>query len=482
VAGHEDPKERTATFVFSRPIKLDPEDTLEIRMAFEADYSKHTMARFRVSLPNNPDVDLKSLHAVPAAVKDVLRVYPDLRTEEEARRVAAYYRSIAPSLQPAREQVATITEEIENIKKNTPYTMITKAREPRTVRVLPRGDWMNDSGEVVEPHVPEFLPAIEKESGRATRLDLAEWLVSPENPLTARVIMNRTWAQFFGAGLSEVLDDLGLQGAPPTHPDLLDWLAVEFMESGWDYQHMVRLIVTSSTYRQSSAPRPDLKDRDPYNTLLARQQRMRLEAEVIRDNALAVSGLLAEDIGGPSVFPYQPDGYWANCNTFRGPLIYETSDGEDQYRRGLYTVWKRSFLHPSMLAFDAPNREECTAERVVSNTPLQSLVLLNDPTYVEAARALGERMLREASGDDADRIAWAFRTVVSREPRAEESDLMLNLLAKHREEFSTDTEAATALLSVGQKPVPADLAADELAAWTSVARVLLNLHETITRT
>lgn len=482
VSGHEDPQERTATFVFSRPVRLDADDTLELRLAFEGDYSKHAMARFRIAVPNDADVDLKTLLSVPGPVKDVLRVYPELRTEHEARRIAAFYRSIAPELDEARREVAGLAEEMEAVRKEVPYTLITRAREPRTTRVLPRGNWMDESGAEVTPALPAFLPALDTGDRRATRLDLAEWLISRDNPLTARVIMNRTWATFFGTGLSKELEDLGLQGEPPSHPDLLDWLATEFMESGWDFQHMVRLMVTSNTYRQSSAPREDLKQKDPFNRLLARQPRMRLEAEVIRDTALAVSGLLAENVGGPSVFPYQPDGYWANCNTFRGPLLYTTSEGDDQYRRGLYTVWKRSFLHPSLLAFDAPNREECIADRVVSNTPLQSLVLLNDPTYVEAARALGERILLEAPQDDAARIAWAFKTVLSREPRTEETALVESLLDKHRAEFATDKEAAEALLSVGQQPLPESIPAEEIAAWTSVARVLLNLHETITRT
>ncbi|MBI2432366.1 MAG: DUF1553 domain-containing protein [Candidatus Hydrogenedentes bacterium] len=256
---------------------------------------------------------------------------------------------------------------------------------------------------------------------------------------------------------------------------------MEFQESGWDIKHLVKLMVSSAVYRQSSAPRKDLEDRDPYNRLLARQTRFRLEAEFVRDNALAVSGLLSPKIGGRSVFPYQPDGYWDNCNTFTGPLIYTTDQGEDQYRRGLYTYWKRSFLHPSMLAFDAPTREECTAVRVNSNTPLQALTLLNDPTYVEAARVFALRIWREGGAEVSDRIAWAYRQTLSRAPNDQESLVLANLYAKHRSEFAADPHAAESFDQIGQAALPADIAPAELAAWTSIARVILNLHETITR-
>jgi hypothetical protein len=253
------------------------------------------------------------------------------------------------------------------------------------------------------------------------------------------------------------------------------------MDSGWDMKHMVKLMVTSSTYRQASTPTDQHRNIDPYNRYLARQSRFRLEAEMVRDNALAVSGLLAKNIGGPSVFPYQPDGYWDNCNTFRGPLIYTASEGDDQYRRGLYTVWKRSFLHPSMLAFDAPTREECTADRVESNTPLQALVLLNDPSYVEAARVFAENILIQCNGDTNQRLDWAFMRALSRAPRDTERTVLTQLLATHLEQYRADEAAAEKLVSTGHMPAPENIPDADLAAWTNVARVILNLHETITR-
>lgn len=344
---------------------------------------------------------------------------------------------------------------------------------PRTVRVLPRGNWMDASGEVVTPGVPEFMGTLPAGDRRATRLDLARWLVSRENPLTARVFVNRLWKIFFGHGISKTLDDLGAQGEWPTHPELLDWLAVEFGES-WDVKRLVKLIVGSSTYRQSSKPSAVLKERDPYNRLFARQSRFRLDAEMVRDNALAISGLLVRKVGGESVRPYQPPGYWTYLNFPKRE--WQNDKGEDAYRRGLYTWWQRTFLHPSLLAFDAPNREECVADRARSNIPQQALVLLNDPSYVEASRAFAERILREGGAAEADRLAWAFRRAVSRRPSPDEARVLGRLRQKHLEQYRADRKAAEEMSGA-----PKDLDAVELASWVSVARTILNLHETITR-
>jgi hypothetical protein len=331
----------------------------------------------------------------------------------------------------------------------------------------------------VEPAVPEFLPPIDVEGRRPTRLDLANWLVSPDNPLTARVFVNRLWKLFHGRGLSRVLDDLGSQGAPPTHPELLDWLAVEFRESGWDVKHMVRILVRSSTYRQSSTSTPEMMALDPANRFLARQARARLDAEAIRDNALALAGLLSPRIGGRSVKPYQPDGYWDHLNFPK--RTYQADAGEKQYRRGIYTHWQRSFLHPSLAAFDAPSREECVAERAVSNTPQQALTLLNDPTYVEAARGFAYRIWKEGGTTDAERVRWALREAISRAPTDAEMAVLIELQKKHLDDFRADPGAARALLDVGLAPSPNDIETPELAAWTSVARAILSLHETMNR-
>jgi hypothetical protein len=297
--------------------------------------------------------------------------------------------------------------------------------------------------------------------------------------LTARVFVNRLWKQFFGAGICRTLDDFGSQGQWPEQPELLDWLACEFMDSGWDVKHIVRAIVTSRTYRQSSAVSPELREADPENRLLARQSRYRLAAELVRDNALAISGLLVDKIGGPSVKPYQPPGYWENLNFPR--RTYHADTGESQYRRGLYTWWQRSFLHPSLLAFDAPSREECCAERGRSNLPQQALVLMNDPTYVEAAQAFAARILDQGGSTTESRLRWAWRQTLCRVPTDQEQAIAGRLLKKHQAEFSADSESARAFLKFADPETLDTHPVEELAAWTSVARVLLNLHETITR-
>ncbi|MFO0935633.1 MAG: PSD1 and planctomycete cytochrome C domain-containing protein [Gemmataceae bacterium] len=349
----------------------------------------------------------------------------------------------------------------------------------RTVRLLPRGNWQIETGPIVTPTFPVSLPSDRAKSDkRLTRLDLANWLMSPDNPLPARVFVNRLWKQYFGIGLSKTLEDFGSQGEWPSHPELLDALAIEFVKSGWDVKHMVRLIVTSQTYRQSSVPSKEQLERDPDNRLLSRQSRFRVDAEFVRDGALSISGLLVEKIGGPSVKPYQPDGYWENLNF---PVRqYVPDQGESQYRRGMYTWWQRTFPHPSMLAFDAPTREECAADRPKSNIPQQALVLLNDPSYVEAARALALRMM-QSSPDTRERIVVAYRRALQRLPNESEMKTLTSLVEKHRQEFAKDRAAAEAVLKVGFQPVPKEIDRVELAAWTNVARVILNLHETLTR-
>jgi hypothetical protein len=358
-------------------------------------------------------------------------------------------------------------------------TMVTQAVEPRETRILPRGNWMDESGAVVQPHAPHFLRQIDAEGRRANRLDLARWLVARDQPLTGRVVVNRLWARYFGIGLSKSLLDLGSQGEWPANQELLDWLAVEFMESGWDIKHLVRLMVTSSAYRQSSAVRDDLEKLDPENRLVARQSRFRLDAEQIRDNALLASGLLVNQVGGGVSRPYQPAGYYAALNF---PVReYEPSADQSQFRRSLYVHWQRQYLHPWLLAFDAPTREECTAGRIISNTPSAALVLLNDPSFVETARALAARALRSESKSDEARIRWAWRTATGRQPQSEEVAMLGSLLDKHRVHYREHQDEAAKLIAIGISPVDESLDAGELAAWTSVSRTLLNLNETISR-
>jgi hypothetical protein len=378
-----------------------------------------------------------------------------------------------------KQQIAKLEAERNAFVATIPQTLVTVSVQPREMRVLRRGNWLDGGGDVVQPATPAFLPGPASTGSRATRLDLARWLVARDNPLTARVFVNRLWKLTFGQGIVKSVDDFGTQGSFPTHPELLDWLAVEFMDSGWNVKHMLRLMVLSNTYRQSSTAPRQVRERDPGNAWLARQGRFRLDAEMVHDNALAVSGLLVHKVGGPSVKPYQPAGYWSYMNFPKRE--WESDKGEGLYRRGLYTYWCRTFLHPSLLAFDASTREECTAERPRSSTPLQALVLLNDPVYVEAARVFAERTMRQGGSDKMQRLRWAFRRTLSRDPRPEEEKVLIDLFLHHLSEYQADRPAAQQLVKTGNWPVPGNLDVAELAAWTSVARTLLNLHETITR-
>jgi hypothetical protein len=423
----------------------------------------------------------KAQRTAAGRVEALLKKKAADRSEAERKSIETYYRTYVTGLYPAeRDAVGRAVAERSKFYAPLPKVMVsTSAKTQRTVRILPRGNWMDESGEQVRAALPHYLPQPKIEGRELTRLDLAQWLVSRDNPLTARTVMNRLWKQFFGTGLSKVVDDLGAQGETPPNPALLDWLACEFMDRGWDMKHMVRTIVTSRTYRQASTASPALAAADPANREHARQSSFRLEAELVRDNALAIAGLLVPKIGGPSVKPYQPPGYWENLNF---PVrTYVADQGESQYRRGLYTWWQRSHLHPSMVAFDAPSREECAPERSRSNIPQQALALLNAPTYVEAARAFATRILRECQGEPEARIAWAWQAALQRPPRAEEARTLRELWERHLAIYRTNSTAAAELLKIGLAPVPAGQDAAELAAWTHVARVLLNLHETITR-
>jgi hypothetical protein len=469
---------QVAVFETAGETRLDGPGTLSLALLQNHDNPGHTLGRFRISVTASPP-PLRAAHRLPDNIEAALAVPAQQRTAEQTQAIAAYYRSLSPLLQPARDQLQQLEAARAEFEKRIPTTLVTAAVPPRTIRILPRGNWMDERGEIVTPAVPHFLPPLEATARRLTRLDLARWLVAPDNPLTARALVNRLWKLFFGAGLSRRLDDLGAQGDWPSHPLLLDYLAGDLIDNGWDIKRLVRRIVTSATYRQSSQTSPRLHQIDPQNRYLARQSRFRLDAEFVRDNALAVSGLLVRRIGGPSVFPYQPPGYWAYLNF--PTREWQNGTGDELYRRGLYTHWQRQYLQPSLLAFDAPCREECTPDRARSNTPLQSLVLLNDATYVEAARAMAELVLRQGGSSPAERLAWAFRRTLSRLPGPSELRVLEPLLEAHLRHYRENRGAAEQLLSVGARPKPSDLDVAELAAWTSACRVLLNLHETITR-
>ncbi len=376
------------------------------------------------------------------------------------------------------EKTRILTTTIRRQYDGHAWSMVTQATKPLTVRVLPRGNFLDETGPVVLPTTPSFLPGLRTstEQKRLTRLDLADWINSKDNPITARTVMNRLWQIFHGTGLSAGLDDLGSQGELPSHPELLEWLSLEFRDKGWDVKKMIRLMVTSRTYRQGSSLRSELKEADPNNRLLASQNPRRLDAEFVRDNALFVAGLLnIADVGGPSVKPYQPEGYYEPMQFPN--RTYLASKDSDQWRRGLYMHWQRMYLHPMLINFDAPSRDECTALRNYSNTPQQALTLLNDPTFVEAARGMASRLVTLPAGD---RLSQGFRLAMGRDIKAAERPSMEKLIGDQTAYYKSNPAEAAKLLKVGFSPTPAGDPA-ELAAWTQACRVLLNSHEAITR-
>jgi hypothetical protein len=347
--------------------------------------------------------------------------------------------------------------------------------KPRDTFLLLRGVY-DKRGEKLTPDVPASLPPLAKNAPN-NRLGLASWLVDPANPLTPRVAVNRFWQMYFGVGIVKTVEDFGSQGEWPSHPELLDWLATEFVASGWDIKAMQRLIVTSATYRQSSKVTAAALARDPDNRLLARGPRYRLPAEIIRDQALFASGLLVERLGGPSVKPYQPDGLWKEL----ADSDYVADSGASLYRRSLYTFWKRTVAPPSMITFDAAGRETCIVRETRTNTPLQALNLMNDVTYVEAARALAQRVIKEAGAAPEDRITLAFRLATARPPRPAERRVLLDGLAQHLATYRKDPAAARKLINAGASRPDAKLDVAELAAYTAIASLILNLDEVITK-
>ena len=361
-------------------------------------------------------------------------------------------------------------------KAKAPLVMIMKEK-PRETFILKQGQF-DQPGEKVEPRTPKVLPSFE--GYPANRLGLAQWLTSSENPLFARVTVNRIWQQLFGAGLVRTPDNFGLQGEAPTHPALLDWLAADFRESGWDIRRLIRQIALSSTYRQDSTRRPGIDD--PENRLLARGPSFRLPAETIRDQALAVSGLLTRKVGGPSVKPYQPEGIWEDLNAPKSHAeIYQQGSGPDLYRKSMYTFWRRAAMHPTMAVFDAPNRDVCTVERATTNTPLQALALMHGPTFVEASRKLAERVLGQGSGEAEADLQLALEITLNRTPTQKEVEILSGVYHDRLAQYRKDPAAVDKLLAVGESAVDAAMPREQLAALADACLVILNLSETVTR-
>jgi len=423
---------------------------------------------------------------LPKPVLEAVRVERAQRTPEQQQRVRDYYlehvySGTRATFEPLHKSLAAARTEHEQYDASIPSSMIMQdAPERRQAYLLIRGAY-DRPGEKVEPGVPAALPPLPADAP-PNRLALARWLVDPAHPLTARVTVNRFWQQYFGLGIVKTAEDFGSQGEWPSHPDLLDWLATEFIESGWNVKRLQKLIVMSGTYRQSSHVTPEKLQIDAENTLLARGPRFRMDAEMVRDTALHLSGLLVTKIGGRSVKPYQPAGLWeAISYTSSNTAKFEKDAGDALYRRGLYTFWKRTSPPPSLMTFDAPSREACTVRRSRTNTPLQALVLMNDEQYVEAARHFARRIVKEGGASPEERIVYGFRLATARSPRADEIQVLRQILDQQSEEFARDAEAAEKLLGVGDSPRDPSFDARELAAWTMIANLLLNLDETVTK-
>ncbi len=463
-------KPQYAVFEFSEPLPVG-EVTVKLVQNFGG---QHTLGRFRLALTESA----LPLVAPPANVSMLLATTPEERSAEQKRELLRWYQQYANATAETQQQIASLRKELETIKPpQVPIMRDLPADKRRLTRLLNKGDFL-DPGEKVSAAIPaafDFWPA----GAPTNRLGVAQWLMSPENPLTARVTANRLWAQIFGLGIVETEEDFGTQGNLPSHPELLDWLALELRESGWDVKRFLKLIVTSATYQQTARVTPELLEQDPRNIWLSRSSRRRLEAETIRDQALALSGLLSQRIGGPSVYPPQPDGLWRVA--FDGKRDYPTSSGEDRYRRGLYTVWRRTIPYPSMATFDAPSRETCTFRRLPTNTPLQAYVTLNDPVYVEAAQALGRRLTREGGATTEERIRFGLQLVLARPPEAAQVTELLKLFESELSHYRGAEEDAIKLATQPLGPLPEGLGAAEAAAWTVVANVLLNLDGVLTR-
>jgi hypothetical protein len=464
---------RQIVFTLDRPLDTPAGARLRIRLKHQGAVVGQALGRFRLSVTSGSNP--ARVVEIPARLRPILAIAAADRTEQQRKDLSASYRSVAPSLKPARDRVAELQKALRALAIPTALVMRERVAYERPSSYVRRRGSFLDKGQQVYAGVPEFLPALGDDK-MPNRLGLARWLVDEDNPLTSRVAVNRAWEQLFGRGLVETSEDFGTQGSPPSHPELLDWLATELVRQEWRTKALHKMIVTSATYRQSSAAPPAAVESDPYNRLLARGPRFRMDAEMVRDAALTAGGLLSRKIGGPSVFPPQPEGIW---DIPYSSEKWISSAGEDRYRRGLYVFIRRSAAYPSFMTFDATSREHCTVRRVRTNTPLQALTTLNDEAFFEAAAALAARVFREAPApDNASRATYAFRLAATRTPKSDEVEQIVASYGRHLDRFRQNPEAAARVLKsyalAGVDPA-------EQAAWTLVANALLNLDEALTR-
>jgi len=466
------------------------------RLGFRLDSyhgNNHVVGRLRLSVTDEEDAS--KLWPLPRDIVELLAIPAGSRSLEQQRQLAAHYRTVSPGIRALEQELFRLKErESELAKKKFSTLVMSELAQPRPTFVQVRGNFL-EKGKPVQPGTPAVLPPF-PENEVTNRLGLARWLVRPDNPLTARVAVNRFWERLFGTGIVKTSEDFGKQGELPSHPELLDWLACEFMQPApsprsaaappraWDVKRLVKLMVMSATYRQSAAVDARRLELDPYNRLLARGPRFRMDAEMIRDQALAVSGLLNPEIGGPSVFPVQVPNLWKELGFLRpeiGMDEWPTSEGPELYRRGLYTFWRRVCTYPTFATFDAPSRELCTARRPRTDTPLQALAALNEPTLLEAARVLAQRVMLQGGSGAERQMDYAFRLCLARVPTRRERQRLVGLYEQQLKGFQADGKSAEALLGAGSAARPAGLDAPKLAAWMVVANVLLNLDETLTK-
>ena len=467
-----------------KPVSVSDEP-LVLTLEFNSIFAQHQIGRIRVSVTDAADPHATH-KKVPSQIVEILGAPAEKRNDAMKAELKKYYREqVSPQFKTIRDELASLKKKKTEIEAKVPDTMVmSEMSKPRQTHLLMRGQY-DKLGEKVTAAVPESMGKL-PEGAPLNRLGLAQWLVSPDHPLTARVAVNRYWQMYFGTGLVKTSEDFGSQGEWPSHPELLDYLATEFVKLQWDVKAMQRMIVTSATYRQSSASPKELIAKDPENRLLARGPRFRLTAEFVRDQALAVSGLLNKQIGGRSVSPYHPPGLWEELMARSDgenwtAQTYVQDHGPDLYRRTMYTFWKRTSPHPALSTFDAPDRETCTVRRSRTNTPLQALVLMNDPTYVEASRKLAERMMNEGGQTAEERIDFAWRLTTARAAKPEEVAVLKKICETQLDKYRKDGAAAKKLLSIGESKRDEKLDEPELAAWTIVASTILNLDEVVTR-
>ncbi|MCA9036759.1 MAG: PSD1 domain-containing protein [Planctomycetaceae bacterium] len=485
---------RRLMFALAQPVSVPANATLHIQMRHQSPYADHNVGRFRIFVSQvDPSLLAPTGSNLAPEIRAILATFRSQRTAQQTAALLKFFQSSSASpVGKAEAAVKAAEKQVTDYRESLPTTMVMKERsQPRDAFVLVRGEY-DQPAEKVERRLPSFLPPL-PEGEPANRLGLARWIVSEDNPLTARVWVNREWERFFGTGIVKTTENFGSQSEFPSHPELLDWLAVEFMQPTmlpavagrkahtWDMKALQKLILMSHTYRQSSVVSEKQIASDPENRWLSRASRFRLTGELLRDQALFVSGLLVDRIGGPSVRPYMPEGVWDETSKYGNLRGYKHDTGEGLYRRTLYTIWKRTAAPPTMLLFDAPNREVCTIKRSRTNTPLQALALLNEVTFVEAARALATRIITEGGDSASDRMTYGFRIITGRAPTSHESSVLLQGLNEDLTRFSNEPNAAREVIQQGESPVPANIPPEQLAAWTLTCNILMNLDEFVTR-